>query len=86
MAYTYAYMDTEPQLPNNADFSQRLTVLEEKIEKTYASVEKIRKYFFWTTVVTVVVFVVPLIGLAVAIPFFLTNYVGGLNSMMNLTQ
>ena len=59
----------------------RLTELEKKIDAIYVSVEKTRKYFFWTMVITVVLFIVPLIGLAFAIPSFLTNYVGGIQGM-----
>jgi type IV secretory pathway component VirB8 len=60
---------------------QRLTLLEEKIEKIYISVEKTRKYFLWTMIISVALFVLPLIGLAFAIPAFLTNYVAPLQSL-----
>lgn len=46
---------------------------EEKINKIYISVEKTRKYFLWTMIITVALFVLPLIGLAFAIPTFLHN-------------
>lgn len=50
---------------------KRLEQQEEKIEKIYQSVEKTRKYIFWTFVFNMVVFVLPLIGLVITIPWFL---------------
>ena len=60
---------------------QKLIALETKIDAIYASVEKTRKYFMWTLIITVVLFVLPIIGLIFAIPAFLTNYVGSINSL-----
>lgn len=54
--------------------AERLAVLEQKVDAMYASVEKLRKYFLWTGIITVVLFVVPLIGLAFAIPSFINSY------------
>ncbi|MDB5237586.1 MAG: seg [Parcubacteria group bacterium] len=59
----------------------RLAALEEKIDKIYTSVEKTRKYFLWTMITSVVLFVVPLIGIAFALPSFMTNYVGSLQGL-----
>ncbi|MDP2789455.1 MAG: hypothetical protein Q8O46_05480 [bacterium] len=52
-----------------------------KIDAVYKSVEKIRKYMLITAWVTILVIVLPLIGLAFAIPAFLNNYVGTLNRL-----
>lgn len=60
---------------------QRLAALEQKLDAVYVSVEKTRKYFQWTLIASVVVFVLPLIGLFFAIPMFLTNYVGAIQSL-----
>ena len=62
---------------------QKIEELSKKIDAVYASVEKTRKYFKWTMIITVALFVLPLIGLVFAIPSFMTNYVGNLQ---NLTQ
>jgi type IV secretory pathway component VirB8 len=67
----------EPEIP-----ADRLAMLEEKIDKIYKSVEKTRKYFFWTMVISIVVVVLPAIGLVFVIPFFLNSYVGGIQSLM----
>lgn len=66
------------------DTNQKLDEINRKVEAVYDSVEKTRKYFKWTMIITVALFVIPLIGLLFAIPSFMTNYVGGING--NLLQ
>lgn len=63
---------------------QRLAKLEEQTSAIFVSVEKTRKYFFWTMVLTLVFFVVPLIGLFFAVPMFLSSYTGSLESISTL--
>ncbi len=55
----------------------RLEDLEKKLDAVFRSVEKMRRFFFWTLVLTVVMVVLPLIGLVFAIP----AYLGTLNSL-----
>ncbi len=50
----------------------------ELLEKIYASTEKTRKMFLWTLIITIVTFLLPIIGLIFAIPYFLNNYVSPL--------
>ncbi|MBU6415016.1 hypothetical protein KGQ34_02125 [Patescibacteria group bacterium] len=50
----------------------------ELLEQIFASVEKTRKYFLWTMIATIVLFVVPLIIFLFALPSFLGNLTGGL--------
>ncbi len=52
---------------------------DQKLEKIFKSVEKTRKYFLWTLIATVVMFVLPLIALIFVLPQFLSVYTGGLN-------
>ncbi|HAR99691.1 MAG: hypothetical protein US57_C0006G0014 [Candidatus Moranbacteria bacterium GW2011_GWC2_37_73] len=47
-----------------------------KIDAMYVSVEKLRKYFLWTLIVTIVTVVVPLIILAIALPFMISTISG----------
>lgn len=47
---------------------------DKKLEDIYRSVEKTRKYFLWTLILTGVCLILPLIGLAIAIPQFLSIY------------
>lgn len=49
---------------------------EKKIDAIYVSVEKTRQYFLWTLIASIVMFVLPLIGLVFAIPFLLTTLSG----------
>ena len=67
----------------DTELSQRLSLLEEKTEKIFISVEKTRKYFKWTLIISVAVVVIPGILLAFAIPAFLSTYLG---QIQNLTQ
>ncbi|MBU3925386.1 hypothetical protein KKB43_01825 [Patescibacteria group bacterium] len=43
-----------------------------KIDAVYESVEKTRKYFLWSAALNILVFVLPLIGLVLIIPWFLS--------------
>ena len=56
------------------ELTQRIAALQEKVDAMYASVEKLRKYFLWTGIITLALFVLPLIGLAFAVPSFLSSY------------
>ncbi|MDP3057219.1 MAG: hypothetical protein Q8N37_01710 [bacterium] len=44
-----------------------------KIDAVYESVEKTRKYFFWSAIFNVAIFILPLIGLIFIIPWFLST-------------
>jgi len=60
---------------------QKLEEQDKKIEAIWQSVEKTRKYFLTTLIISIVTVVLPLIGLIFVIPFFmraLTNSLGGL--------
>ena len=56
------------------ELEKRFTALEQKISAIYVSVEKTRRYFKITLIITLVVTIVPLIGLAFAIPAFINNF------------
>lgn len=43
------------------------------LEKIYTSVEKTRKYFLWMLIISIVVIILPLIGLAFIGPWFIGN-------------
>lgn len=55
------------------ELRKQLEAQDEKLERIYQSVEKTRKYFLWTMIATLVTFVLPLIGLIFAVPFFLST-------------
>ena len=72
--------------PNVASTAQKIEELDKKIDAIYKSVEKTRKYFLWTLIISVALFVLPLIGLMFFIPSFLQNYVGNINNIGSFTQ
>lgn len=43
----------------------------QKLDRIYDSTEKARKYFLWSLIFNVVIFILPLIGLVFIIPWFL---------------
>ena len=59
----------------------KLEEQDKKIDAIYVSVEKTRKYFLWTMIITVVTIVLPIIILIVMIPWLmgtLSSAYGGL--------
>lgn len=64
----------------DTELRRKLDALEKKIDDVYVSAEKTRKYFLGVIVVSVVAFVLPLVGLVFAIPSLLSTYadIGGL--------
>lgn len=55
------------------DLEQRLTALENKTEKIWKSVEQTRKMYLWSLIIGAALFILPLIGLAFAIPQYLKS-------------
>jgi len=53
------------------ELSKRIDDMEKKIDAVYTSVEKTRKYFLWTLIISVAVIILPLIALVFLIPSFL---------------
>jgi hypothetical protein len=53
---------------------ERLDAQEKELQAIYASVEKTRKYFLMSLWITVILFVLPLIGMVFAIPMFISTY------------
>jgi hypothetical protein len=60
---------------------KKLEEQEKKIEAIYKSVEKTRKYFLVTMWISILMFVLPAIGLFFAIPAFLNTYTSLLGSI-----
>lgn len=59
---------------------KKIDELDKKTEEIYRSVEKTRKYFLWTLIITALVIVLPLIGLMFVIPQFLNTYTSGMGT------
>lgn len=56
------------------DLKNLIVEQQTKINQVYASVEKLRKYFLWTLIITVAAIILPLIGMLFAIPTIIGNY------------
>lgn len=61
-----------------AELLKKIEEQDKKLAEIYKSVEKTRKYFLWTLIVSFLVIVLPLIGLMFVIPQFLNTYTSGL--------
>ena len=73
LEYTF---DMEPDIKN------KLLEQDAKLDAIYKSVEKTRKYFLVIVWVTIIAVVLPVIGLAFAIPSFLNVYIGSLDGLL----
>lgn len=60
---------------------QKIDELEKKIDELQRSIDKIRRIFLWIAIASVVLFVLPLLGLVFVIPQFLSIYSGILPSI-----
>ncbi len=65
----------------DTELNKRIEEIEHKVELIYISVEKTRKYLLWTVIITVALFVLPLIGIAFAIPSFISTYTDTINTL-----
>lgn len=63
---------------DSTEIERQLREQRELVDKMYISVEKTRKYLLWTMWGTVILFVLPLIILAFALPSFINTYTNSL--------
>lgn len=56
------------------DLDQKIEVLEKKLDDLKNSIDKIRKVFLWTLIISLALIVLPLVGLAFVIPKLLSTY------------
>lgn len=54
------------------ELQNRLDAQDQKLAAIQKSIDQMRRYFLWTLVITVAVIVLPLIGLAVVILWFMS--------------
>lgn len=57
---------------------KKLEAEDAKLDAIHQSIEKMRKYFLWTLVITIAVIVLPLVGLLLVAPQFIATYTSGL--------
>ncbi|OGZ98849.1 MAG: hypothetical protein A3G49_02995 [Candidatus Sungbacteria bacterium RIFCSPLOWO2_12_FULL_41_11] len=53
---------------------RKLEEIEKKLEENAKMVRQMRRYFFWTLIISLAVVVFPLIGLFFLIPQFINTY------------
>lgn len=53
---------------------EQIKNLESKIDALQADVKKMKNYFLWTFWVTIILFVLPLVGLVFAVPTMLSTF------------
>lgn len=75
-------MHSMDQIEQQHTATEDLTLLHEKIDAIYVSVEKTRKYFQIILWVTIAMVVLPAIGLLFAIPAFLNSYTTSLEGLL----
>lgn len=66
----------------DTELKTRLDIIEKKIDAVFVSAEKTRKYFQWTMIITLVMFVLPLIGLIIVIPMFISTYTSSFEGLL----
>ena len=64
------------------DIQNKLAQLEAKINEIYVSVEKTRRYFQITMWVTIIVVVLPFLGLLFVIPALIDSYTAALEGLI----
>lgn len=63
------------------DLQKKFEQQEQKLEAIYKSVEKTRKYFLWTLIITAVTIILPFIALVFVIPWFLSVFSNAYGSL-----
>ena len=63
------------------NIEKKIIELEEKVDRVYESVEKTRKYFLWTMIISVAVIIIPLIIMMFVLPSFISNYTSSLSGL-----
>jgi TM2 domain-containing membrane protein YozV len=63
------------------ELAAKLKEISAKADRAYQAAETVRKYLFWTGIITVALIILPLIGLAFAVPQFINTYTSTLNGI-----
>ncbi|HEV3244784.1 MAG TPA: hypothetical protein VG102_00310 [Candidatus Paceibacterota bacterium] len=56
------------------ELRQRLETMEKQVAEAYGMARKLYRLIFWTIIVSIILFVVPLIGLFFEIPNLISTY------------
>lgn len=58
---------------NDQEILKKIEEMSAKIDETQKTVQRLNNYFKWTAIITVALFVLPLVGLLFAIPSYLST-------------
>lgn len=61
---------------------ERLVTQNAKLDAIYTSTEKTRKYFLWTLIISIVMIILPLIGLMIAVLLLMDTMFGGVSDII----
>lgn len=64
------------------DLQSKIEELEQKMDRLQKSIDRLNKIFFWTLVITLVLFVLPLLGLLFVIPQFLSTFTSAYSGVL----
>jgi len=67
---------------NEEQIMEILKQNQELLKKTFESAEKTRKYILYSAIFTILMFVLPIIGLIIIIPMFVNSYIGSLDGLI----
>lgn len=54
------------------EIAKKIEVQDKKLDLIYTSIERMRKYYFWTMMITIAMIVLPLLALIAVVPWFLS--------------
>lgn len=70
----------------NLTIQDQLNIQQQALAKIYQSVEKTRKYIFWTGIISLVFFILPLIAVAVLLPTIINTFTSNLGTISDVSE
>ncbi len=70
------------QVNDIEELKNTLVRQEEKLDKALNDLHRIKQYFLWSFIATIVTFVLPLIGAVVLIPMMLGSYLDSFKGLL----
>jgi TRAP-type mannitol/chloroaromatic compound transport system permease small subunit len=74
--------ETNETPPHPESVREQIEENARRLDAIYESVEKTRKYFMASMIISIVVFVLPLIAAVILIPMFLDSYLGQFQGLL----
>jgi len=83
--YDYTTLRLHNYLPMEKELSDRLDQIEFVLQRTEQKVKRIYSIFMWTAIASIVVIVLPLIGLAFVLPKFIGTFSSAISQISDLS-